>query len=65
MYQTYSTINTFILATLPQASTLFSAAISESGGGRDVQLNNTAQNLGQAYAQYLNCAATDVSIPTY
>jgi carboxylesterase type B len=59
--QSAGAIDSFIVATLPQASTLFHAAILESGGGRDIQLNNTIQALGVSYAKSLNCSVTDVS----
>jgi carboxylesterase type B len=57
--QSAGAINTFIIATLPQAPSLMNAAITESGGGRDVELNSSAQSLGASYAAALGCS--DVS----
>jgi hypothetical protein len=37
----------------------------ESGGGRDIQINNTVQALAQSLAQGLNCSVTDVSGSSY
>ena len=59
--QSAGAIDTFTIATLPQAPTLFKSAIMESGGGRDIAINDTAQAVGQGFAQGLNCSATDVS----
>lgn len=59
--QSAGATNTFVIATLPQAPRLINAAIAESGGGRDAELNSTIQSLGAAYAQNLSC--TDVSDP--
>ncbi len=52
--------NTFIVSTLPEARSLIRAAVSESGGGRDVATNAFAQALGASYASCLNCSVSDV-----
>ena len=59
--QSAGATDTFTIATLPQAARLISAAILESGGGREAPLNNSMQTLGQSYAQHLNCSVSDVS----
>lgn len=59
--QSAGAINTFIIATLPQAPGLINSAISESGGGRDVQLNATVQMIAESYAMSLGCGLSDVS----
>lgn len=58
--QSAGSINTFTISTLPQATSLISAAITESGGGRDTALNASVQALGMAYASSLNCGDSDV-----
>lgn len=59
--QSAGATDTFTIATLPQAPRLISAAIMESGGGRDAPLYDSMQTLGQSYAQSLNCSVSDVS----
>jgi carboxylesterase type B len=59
--QSTGAMDTFTIATLPQAPSLISAAIMESGGGRDAPLYDSMQTLGQSYAQSLNCSVSDVS----
>jgi hypothetical protein len=50
-----------MVGTLPEATSLVKAIISESGGGRDAETNSSMQALGASYAQTLNCGDTDVS----
>ena len=57
--------DTFTVSTLPQAKSLISAAIIESGGGQDMTPYATAQYSGASYAQALNCSRTDVRCPKY
>ena len=59
--QSAGAFDTFTVATLPQAPTLFKAAIAESGGGRDAELTNTINTLGARYAKGLGCSIDDVS----
>ena len=59
--QSAGATNAFIISTLPQAKSLISSAISESGGGRDLAPNSTLQAVGASFAASLNCAVTDVS----
>jgi len=59
--QSAGATDTFTIATLPQAPSLISAAIMESGGGRDAPLYDSMQTLGRSYAQSLNCSVSDVS----
>lgn len=47
--------NTFVIGTLPQASTLINAGIAESGGGNTYPSSATQQTLGTKYASTLNC----------
>lgn len=58
--QSAGATNTFIVSTLPEARSLISAAVSESGGGRDVATNAFAQALGASYASSPNCSVNDV-----
>ncbi|KAK4944042.1 hypothetical protein LTR10_016563 [Elasticomyces elasticus] len=59
--QSAGAVNTFTIATLPQAPKLISAAISESLGGKDAPLNTTAYYLGTAFAQALNCSSSNTT----
>ncbi|KAH8816596.1 putative carboxylesterase [Xylogone sp. PMI_703] len=56
--QSAGATDVFTVATLPQAPTLMRAAAMESGGGRDIPLNDTAQALGVDFAKGLNCSST-------
>ncbi|PCG98453.1 Carboxylesterase, type B [Penicillium occitanis (nom. inval.)] len=49
----------FIIATLPQAPSLFRAAISESIPNTQLMFNSTIQSSGASYAQALNCSVSD------
>lgn len=51
----------FAIASLTQAKSLVSSVICESGGGFDLHVNETMQNVGADYAIGLNCSSTDVS----
>lgn len=51
----------FIIATLPQAPSLFKAAIAESIPNTQLMFNSTLQSTGASYAQALNCGVSDVS----
>ncbi|KAK4696199.1 hypothetical protein P7C71_g1679, partial [Lecanoromycetidae sp. Uapishka_2] len=53
--------NTFVISTLPQASTLMKAAITESGGGRDTALNAKVQSMGLTYAKSVGCGSSDIA----
>ncbi|KAE9367547.1 alpha/beta-hydrolase [Stipitochalara longipes BDJ] len=53
--------NVFILSTLPQAPTLFNAAIWESGAGPQLAPAPVANTLGTSYATKLNCTSGDVA----
>jgi carboxylesterase type B len=55
--------NVFILTTLPKATSLFNAAIWESGAGPQLATPAVANTLGTTYATELNCTGTDVSKP--
>ena len=55
----------FIIATLPQAPSLFRAAISESIPNTQLMFNSTIQSSGVSYAQALNCNVSDVSAPKF
>ena len=59
--QSAGAVDVFTVATLPQAPSLFNAAVMESGGGRDAPLKTNANKIGEAYAKLLNCSAADVS----
>jgi carboxylesterase type B len=58
--QSAGATNAFIVITLPEARSLISAAVSGSGGGRDVATNTFAQALGASYARSLICSINDV-----
>jgi carboxylesterase type B len=60
--QSAGATNVFIISSLPQATSLISSAISESGGGRDLATNAVLQSVGTAFATSLNCSVTDVRI---
>lgn len=51
----------FVLSTLPEAKSLISAAVFESGGGLDVVPYDIAQLSGSSFAETLNCSTSDVS----
>jgi carboxylesterase type B len=59
--QSAGAMNTFVIASLPKAKSLINATISESGGGKEVEINSTAHKLGAAYVKSLNCGISDVS----
>lgn len=63
--QSAGSVNVYNIATLPQAPTLFKAAISESGGGRDAPLKDGANALGVSYAKALGCDVSDVGLPLF
>jgi carboxylesterase type B len=52
--------NVFILSTLPQAPSLFNAAIWESGAGPQLAAPEVANTFGTSFASKLNCT-TNVS----
>ena len=58
--QSAGATNTFIVSTLPQARSLISAAVSESGAGLDLATNAVVQSVGASYAKSLNCSVNDV-----
>ncbi|KAH8684052.1 Carboxylesterase [Ilyonectria robusta] len=51
--------DTFTVSTLPEAKSLISAAILESGGGQDLTSKSLAQYCGESYATTLNCSIHD------
>ncbi|KAF3024331.1 hypothetical protein E8E14_013972 [Neopestalotiopsis sp. 37M] len=51
----------FVVSTLPQAKSLISAAILESGGGQDVVPYDIAQLSGSSFAETLNCSTNDLT----
>jgi carboxylesterase type B len=59
--QSAGAANTFLLSTLPKATSLFNAAIWESGYGPQLATPAVANSLGSTYATRLNCSTTDVS----
>ena len=59
--QSAGAIDTFTIATLSQAPSLFQAAVMESGGGVDIPTIAEAQSLYKYYATQLNCSISDVS----
>jgi carboxylesterase type B len=48
------------VSTLPQAKSLISVAISESGGGRDLATSAEMQPIGASFASSLGCSSKDV-----
>ena len=52
---------TWIVSSLPQASSLVNAAIPESGAGRALVTNDEYQAYGVIYANALGCNVTDVN----
>lgn len=53
--------DTFILSSLPQASSLISAAIMQSGAGSQLQTTTDVQNATQAFVKALGCGLDDVA----
>ncbi|KPM34614.1 hypothetical protein AK830_g11954 [Neonectria ditissima] len=53
--------DTFTVSTLPQAKSLISAAILESGGGQTLTSRSLAQYCGASYAETLKCGVHDLS----
>ncbi|KAK7426657.1 hypothetical protein QQZ08_006835 [Neonectria magnoliae] len=53
--------DTFTVSTLPQAKSLISAAILQSGGGQDLTSKSLAQYCGASYAETLKCGVQDLS----
>jgi carboxylesterase type B len=58
--QSAGAVDSFTVATLPQAPSLINGVILQSGGGRDAVLKDHAEALGEAYALGLNCSVTNV-----
>lgn len=54
-------LNAFIISTLPNATSLMNAAISESGYGPQLADAATVNTIGHNYTTRLNCSTTDVS----
>ncbi|ETS85710.1 hypothetical protein PFICI_03735 [Pestalotiopsis fici W106-1] len=50
----------FVVSTLPEAKSLISAAIFESGGGQDIVPYDIAQLSGSSFAETLNCSTNDL-----
>ncbi|KAH8895930.1 alpha/beta-hydrolase [Thozetella sp. PMI_491] len=53
--------NSFTIATLPQAPSLISSVILESGAGRDTETIAEAQKFYEFYASQLNCSKSDLA----
>ncbi|KAJ4391704.1 hypothetical protein N0V93_005324 [Gnomoniopsis smithogilvyi] len=53
--------DTFAISSLPQASSLFSAAILESSLPGNLSTLEAAQTLGAAYVKDLNCSSTNIT----
>ncbi len=60
--QSAGAINTYTVATLPQAKSLISSAIMESGAGTDIPTLAEAQRFYEFYATQLNCSISDVGV---
>lgn len=58
--QSAGALNTFIISTLPQATSLISSAIYESGYGPQIATSDKVNDIGTKYAAALNCSGTDV-----
>ncbi|KAI4595673.1 hypothetical protein KJ359_006662 [Pestalotiopsis sp. 9143b] len=50
----------FVVSTLPEARSLISAAVFESGGGLDIVPYDIAQLSGSSFAETLNCSTNDL-----
>lgn len=61
--QSAGAFDAYTLATLPNAPSLFSSAICESGGGRDLASAVLVAPFMEGYVADLNCSVSDVSIP--
>lgn len=53
--------DTFVLSSLPQAPSLMSAAVLQSGAGINLSTTAAAQAQGDAFVRGLNCSTTDVA----
>jgi carboxylesterase type B len=51
----------FVLSTLPQASSLFSAVVTESGGGGDLPSISQVQNYHTRIVKAFGCESSDIS----
>lgn len=58
--QSAGATNVFIVSTLPQAKTLVSSVISESGAGRDLDYAAGVNLIGEDFAKAVNCGTSDV-----
>jgi carboxylesterase type B len=58
--QSAGAADTFVLATLPEAPELMSAAAMESGGGRMPPTVAEVQDWQTLFVDALNCSVTDV-----
>lgn len=54
--------NTFLISTLPNATSLINAAVWESGAGPQLATSDVANTLGAKYATTLNCSTSDVCV---
>ncbi|KAH6884126.1 putative carboxylesterase [Thelonectria olida] len=53
--------DTFVISTLPQAKSLISAAVLQSGGGQDLTSKSLAQYSAASYAEALKCDIDNLS----
>jgi carboxylesterase type B len=57
--QSAGAIDTYVLSTLPQAPSLFSAAAAESSAGQDIATIEEASAFTSKFVEMLNCSTTD------
>ncbi len=60
--QSAGAIDTYAIATLPQAKSLINTAIMESGAGTDIPTTAEAQKFYEFFAAQLNCSSSDASL---
>lgn len=59
--QSAGALDTYIISSLPQAKSLISAAVLESGSGQNISTAAAAKDSNEAFVKGLNCSTTDVS----
>ncbi|EFW99378.1 carboxylesterase type b [Grosmannia clavigera kw1407] len=59
--QSAGALDTFVLSTLPQATTLMSAAAMESGGGRNIPNISEVVDWNRKFAAAVGCTPSDVA----
>lgn len=59
--QSAGAADTFIISSLPQASSLISAAVLQSGAGGELQTTSDVRNATEAFVKALGCSVDDIA----